>query len=184
MVKYIETHIFYIVLIIVSIIAVHIWIQEHDARKQAEQSVKIAETQVKDLQAQIQAVNAASQKQVQVVVKTVAAAKTPAQVVSTVPQLTDAPLNARVSIDNPNQVSVDSQPFIQLLGQCKEDSLSLGACQKTEALQTEQLAEKDKEVASLKAKPKFWARVKARIKTFGIDFLIIEGLKIAITKRP
>jgi predicted transposase YbfD/YdcC len=141
-----KTHAAYIALIAILLIFGHMWLSEHDARVQAENTIKTLKSQIVTTDAQ------ATQK-VKVVTQIVKVTQTPAQVVAAVPQLTDVPLNARVTVDNPSQVSVDALPFVNMLAQAKVDSINLTACQSD-------LKNTNLEVASLKKKPKFWKRVK------------------------
>lgn len=175
--QYAATHLFYIILLIGGVVAFRVWLNEHDARLKAEETVQESQAKVADLQQQIVAVNNAAAQKVQTIVKIVHDAQTPAQVVLAAPQLTDLPLNTRVAPDNPAQVSVDAQPFIQLLGQAKEDAINLKACEDTAVLKDQQLDEKDKQIATLTKKPSFFHRVLTVAKTVGIGVGI--GILIA-----
>jgi predicted lipid-binding transport protein (Tim44 family) len=109
-----KTHAFYIILIVMGVIAFRTWLSEHDQRVQAENVVKQSQQQVKDLQQQIVAVNAAAAANVAQVRTIVLKSSTPSTVVQAVPELTNMPLNARVATDNPTQVSVDAAAFVQM----------------------------------------------------------------------
>lgn len=178
--SYIKTHLFYILLIVAGIFGARYWLHEHDARVQAEAEVKQEQLQVKDLQQQILAVNLAAQKQVQVIVKTVQAAKTPEQVVAAIPQLTDIPLNARVVPNNQVDVTVDSQGLVKELGQCKMDRTNLDACQENTIALNKIVAAKDLQLAALQKKPTFfhrlWAYTKVGLAFAGIGFTLGKGL--------
>lgn len=177
---YAKTHIFYLVIIAVAVVAGHVWLQEHDARVKADGVVKQQEIVVASLQQQIAASNAQAAAKVQTVVKIVHEAATPAQVVQAAPQLTDVPLNTRLAIDNPSQVSVDALPFVQLLGQAKEDTINLAACKFELTAQTGIVAAKENEIAALKKKPKFLKKVVGIAKAvgvgIGIGLLISHGV--------
>lgn len=168
MIPYLKTHIVYVVVIAIGLIAFHSWLSEHDARLAADQTVKVSEARVADLQQQIAAVNAAAQKQVQVIVKQIEAVKTPAQAIAAIPTLTSAPLNSRPAVDSPTAVTVEAIPLAQELASCKVDRINLTAC--TANLQTETaiVAQKDVEIVALKKKPGFWKRLLATVKTLGI----------------
>lgn len=178
-----KTHLFYIILIVMGLIAFRSWLSEHDQRMLADQAVKQADEKVKDLQQQIVAVNAAAAQKVQTVVKIVHDAQTPSQVVQAIPQLTDAPLNARVAPDNPSQVSVDAAPFVQLLGQCKQDNINLGACTQNYNTCQQIVKERDTEIVALKKKPSFWANIKSHGKAAAIGIVAFEVVKIVLTKQ-
>lgn len=153
---YLKTHVMYVVIIAGMLLAGHAWLQEHDARLQADQQVKLSESTIKTLQQQ------AAQK-VQVITKIVHDVKTPDQAVTAIPQLTDAPLNTRVAVDNPAQVSVDAVPLVTVLGQAKIDKTNLEACQST-------LIEKDKVIKA--SKPTFWGKVKGQIIPVAVGIII------------
>jgi len=175
-----KTHLTYIVIILIGLIAFRSWLAEHDARQAADAVVKTEQTQIAGLQQQIVAVNAAADQKVQIVTKVIHDAKTPAQVVAVVPQLTEVPLNTRVAPDNPAQVSVDALPFLGLLGQAKEDAINLKACQDTTVLKDQQLQAKDIEIAALKKKPNFWHRMLGTAKAVGVGIGIgaVIGAKL------
>jgi hypothetical protein len=178
-----KTHLFYIVLIAVGLVAFRCWLAEHDNRLQAEAIVKQGQVKNADLQQQIDTINKAVPAKVQVITKIVHDAQTPTQVVQAVPLLTNVPLNARVTPDNPAQVSVDALPLAQVLGQARQDAINLTACQQTSVLKDEQLATDKDTIKALQKKPGFWQR----IKTKGIDgvvgYMLIEGVKIALTHK-
>jgi hypothetical protein len=165
---YAKTHIFYIVLIAVGFVAFRSWLQEHDARRAADAVVKQQEVLVADLKQQIAAAQQQAVQKVQVITKVVHDIQTPAQAVAHIPELTDAPLNARVSPDNGGQLSVDALPFIAILGQARIDKTNLDTCQQVASLKDQQLTAKDAEIAALKKKPSFWKRVTGTAKTVGI----------------
>lgn len=150
----IKTHAAYIALIAILLIFGHTWLKEHDARVSAE-------NQIKQIQAAMKVNDAQAAAQVQTVVKIVHDVKTVPQVVAAIPQVTNVPLNARVSPDNPLQVSVDAIPLINELAQAKEDSISLKACQSD-------LASEKQIVVALKKKPKFWKRIERGFEEVGI----------------
>jgi cell division protein FtsB len=161
-------HIMWIAIAVVSLFALHAWVGEHDARLLANQQQKISEAQVKDLQAQIVAVNAAAAQKVQVIAKIIHDVQTPTQAVTVIPQLTDVPLNARVAPDNPTQVSVDAVPLVEVLGQCKIDKTNLDACQANLKSETEIVAQKDLEIKALKKPKSFFKRLTDTMKAVGI----------------
>lgn len=165
---YAKTHIFYLVLIAIAVCCSHLWLQEHDARVKADGVVKQQEIVVSTLQQQIAASNAAAAAKIKTIVKIVHGAATPAQVVQAAPQLTDVPLNTRVASDNPSQVSVDALPFVQLLGQAKEDAVNLAACEVNLTDETTIASAKQTEIAALKKKPSFFKRVVSVAKAVGI----------------
>lgn len=176
MLAYAKTHLFYIVLIAVGIIAFRSWLAEHDQRLQTTVQLAASQEKIKDLEDQIVAVNAAAQKQVQTVVKIVHDVATPQQAVAAIPQLTDAPLNARVSPDDPTQISVAAIPFTALLGQCKTDAIELSACTQREKDKDAIITEKTKDISNLKKPQNFWKRTLSTLKAVGIGIGIGAAL--------
>jgi hypothetical protein len=171
------SHAIWIVELAVALLLGHSYLMEHDRRLLADQTIKISEAQVKDLQAQIAANNAAAAQKVQVITKIVHDVQTPTQVVAAVPQLTDVPLHTRVAPDNPVQVSVDALPFINLLGQAKTDAINLAACQENLKAETSIVDAKQTEIVALKKKPSFWKRAGGVAKAVGVGIGI--GVLIA-----
>lgn len=166
--KFALTHVAWLVIFAVAFVAFHSWQSEHDARLLADQQQKISEARVSDLQAQIAAVNAAAQKQIQVVTKVVHDVQTPTQAVAALPQISDVPLNARVATDSPTQVSVDALPLVQALGECKADAITLNACQTEVKADQQIIAEKQTEIVALKKPKSFWRRVSGTLKAVGV----------------
>lgn len=160
----VKTHLGYVALIAVLLVFGYVWLSEHDARV-------IADNTIKTLQTQIKATDAQAATQVKVITKIVHDAGTPAKVIAAVPQLTDAPLNTRVAVDNPSQVSVEAAPFVILLGQAKQDAINLAACKSD-------LKSESDMVVALKKKPKFFKRVLGVAKAVGVGVgigLLISG---------
>jgi hypothetical protein len=165
---YAKTHIFYIVLIAVGLIGFRSWLQEHDARLKADDTVKQQEIVVADLKQRIASAQQQATQKVQVITKVVHDVTTTAQAVAAIPQLTNAPLNVREAVDNPAQVSVDAIPLVSVIGQASIDKTNLETCQQVSGLKDQQLTAKDVEIAALKKKPSFWKRVTGTAKTVGI----------------
>lgn len=182
-----KTHGWYLLLIGLALFGFRSWLMERDARVRAEQQQVISDERVKNIQQQMDAVNAAAAQKVQVVTRVVHDAATPQQVVQAIPQLTDVPLNARtvpaLVSSAPDQVAVDAKPFVELLGQCKTDSVNLGACSANLASCEEIVKEKDGEVAALKKGPGFWKQFKHDLKTTGGAILLWEAVKVAVRGR-
>lgn len=165
---WLRPHVFYLALIAVGLIGGYSWLKEHDARLASDAQVKTAQGQIKQIQNQTKA-------QLQQVKTIVVQAKTPVQQVAAIPQLADVPLNARIAPTLAPQapaVTVDLQPLMTELVQCKECDLKLTQCQQISV-------EKDKEITALKAKPSFWHRVKVTSEVVGIGI----GIGLAISGR-
>lgn len=162
------SHAVWIAAIAIALVMGHSLLAEHDARLLADAQIKVSETQIKDLQAQIVQTNAAAAAKVQVITKIVHDVQTAPQAVAAVPQLTDVALNARVTPDNPAQIAVDAIPFVNLLAQAKTDSIKLAACTDNLKSETAIVAQKDVQIVALKKKPAFWKRVEGTAKAVGI----------------
>ena len=165
---WILSHLIWVAAVSVALVLGHSYIVEHDARVVADAQIKISETTVASLQAQIVATNAAAAQKVQVITKIVHDVATPPEAIAAVPQLTDVPLNARVIPNNPVQISVDYLPLIDLLGQAKVDKTNLDACTVDLQNETAIVTAKQTEIVALKKKPSFWKRVGGVAKAVGV----------------
>jgi thiamine biosynthesis protein ThiC len=166
--NYLKTHIFYIALIAVGIIAGRAWLLEHDARVAAEVMAKQAETSVKVLQQSIADNDAKTAATIAALQQALAKIKTPAQAIAAIPSVSGLPINSRPAIDNPTQVSVDAVPLYQELNQCKQDAVSLNSCQADLKAEKEIVEQKDVEIKALRKKPSFFKRVIGAAKAVGI----------------
>ncbi len=165
----IRPHLFYWILGIGAIFAVHFWLKEHDRRL-------LVETEVKQLQEQIDNRDDTAQKQVQVIVKEVAAAKTPEQQVAEIPRISDVPLNIKLMpevVGQPPAAQVDLEPLMQELSQCKQKDILLEACQAD-------TADLKQQVNVVAKKPGFWHRVGSAAKKIGIGVAVGAGLVLAL----
>lgn len=172
------SHLIWVAAVVVGIIGFRYWVHEHDQNLVISAQVKAYEATNKTLQEEIVAVRADAAKQkadVQAVVKRV---KTPAQAIEAIPTVTDLPLRP-VAVDDPTRVSVDATVLFQGLAQCKQDKIDALSCSQVSAKQDEQIKQKDLEIAALKRKPRFWARVKSVLKTAAISIAVAEGIRIA-----
>lgn len=177
---YIKTHLFYVIVIVGLVFAGRVWLQEHDARVLAEQTVKADESKVKDLMTSIQATQAdADAKSAQIAVL-VAKVKTPAQAINAIPSVAALPLNSRPAIDSPTQVSVDAVPLFTELAQCKSDAAQLAACKIESADKDQVIAQKNDEVKVLKKKPNFLHRLGHDLKTALMGAAFGEVLHVAL----
>lgn len=164
MLSKLNPHVFYLVVIALGVVGFRSWLTEHDLRVKAEEAIKANQTQIVALQGQIKTTTDAAQKQVQVVVKTVQAIKTPQQAIATIPDLSTLPLNSRPIPDAPDKVAVDAIPLVQELASCKETTIELGACQANSLAKDKIIADQTQEITALKRKPEFWHRVWADTK--------------------
>lgn len=162
------SHLVWIVAVVIALVMGRSFIAEHDARILADAQIKTSEATVATLQQQIAAANAAATQKTQTIVKIVHDAVTPAQQIAAIPQLSNVPLNERAVPGSPTQVTVDLAPLVQELGQCKQDSVQLAACQIDLKATQGIVDQKQNEIAALKKKPAFWKRVKKTLELIGL----------------
>lgn len=175
--QYLKTHIFYLSLIAVGLIAGHEWLKEHDARLSAESIVRQSEAREKDIESRLLTLQNQTKIRTEVIRKQVASITTPKQAIAAIPSLSDVPLNLRPSPDMPDAVEVSAIPLAQELGQCREDSINLQSCQQELGMESDLRAECRVQLAAITKKPKFWHRVWGQVKT-GSVFLSI-GIVVA-----
>lgn len=164
------------------VFAFHEWLAEHDARLRADIGVKDAQVQIDALKQQISTRQVETEKQVQVVVKEVQAAKTPEQQLAEIPKLATQELKPEALPDAPSAVKVQLEPLVAELEQCKIDGVKLGSCQQELADRLSIEAQQDKQVDLLKKRPGFWHRLTADSKRLLIGGAI-GAATIAIIRR-
>lgn len=175
--NYLKTHLFYVVIISIGLLAFHSWVQEHDARLLALQQEKISEQKAADLQALNQQLQAETARQVQAIRQKASTVKTPAQAVAVIPQLApQAPLQPEVVTTEPDKVAVAALPLVQALAECQETKVELGSCQLQEKNDQAIVVEKDKEIVALKKPKGFWRRLGGALKVAGIAFGVGVGV--------
>jgi hypothetical protein len=191
--KFASTHIFYLVLIGIGAVAFHSWLAEHDARLQAAQEEKAAESlvkasqdQINTLQAQIASNDAKAQQELAALEKVVQNVKTPQQVVTQLPIVApNLPAPATVQTDDSITFpKADVLPLFQDLADGKVAETKLEQCQtdyvaeqQIATKKDDQLKQKDNEIVALKKKPGFWHRVVGTAKSVGVGVGI--GLVVA-----
>ena len=169
------SHLVWIVAVAVALVIGNIALKERDQRMQAEAAIKVSQTTIASLQQQISTTNAQAAQKIQVITKIVhdlGPTPTTGQIVAAIPQLTDAPLNARLIPNDPTDISVAAFPLVQLLQQSAIDKVNLGACQSDLKNETAISAQKDVQIAALKKKPAFLSRVKHVAEAVGIGIAI------------
>ena len=183
---WLKTHLFYLIIIAIGLVAFRSWLAEHDHGLQMEQQMKISENTVKSLQAQIVSNDAAASATIQALQNKAATVKTPTQAIQAIPsvQIADLPLNPRPSPMDPNSVVVDAMPLFQTLEKAKEDAVKLQTCNTDLVAEKGIVAAKDDEIVALKKKPKFWARIKSHGRWAVIGMLAYEGARIYLTHKP
>jgi hypothetical protein len=167
MIQYLKTHIFYVVIIAVGIIAFRSWLLEHDARLQAEQVAKVAEANIATLRTQIATSDAAAAQTIAALKKRATTVKTPEQAITAIPDVSTLPLHATAS-PQAGFVQVDALALYQELNQCTQDRTALGACQVARAADEKIIEQKDNEIAAYKKPKSFWHRTVSTLKAVGI----------------
>lgn len=175
----IHLHVAYIVMLILTVLGLgygtHILLQEHDARVQAEATIKVSEAQIKTLQQQIADRDAQAQKQQQVIVKVIHDTTTPQQAVSAMPDIVNVPLSKPVTLDTTGDMVIPPADIIPIFDQLADDKLCRSQLATASADLTDTKAivvQKNNEIAGLKKKPKFWSRVKSDAEKVGIGMVI------------
>ena len=163
----IRPHVFWLVLVAVGLFAFRSWLGEHDARLKADVGVKDAQALIDSLKQQIATRQVETEKQVQVIVKEVAAAKTPSEQVAEINKLAVQPIHAEPVANDPGKVTVDLEPMLQEESECRQNAIKLGSCQQELADRLEIEAQQDKQVDLLKKKPGFWKRLGSGAKKIG-----------------
>lgn len=166
---WIVSHLVWIVAVVVALGVGNIALQQYKQTLAVNAQLTVSEANVKSLQQQIATTDAQAAQKVQTIVKIVHdAPPTPAGVVAAVPQLTDAPLNARVIPNDPVDVSVAAVPFLQFVAQAATDKVNLTACTSDLGNEKAIVTQKDVQIADLKKKPKFLKRVENAGKLIGV----------------
>jgi hypothetical protein len=153
----------------------HVLLQEHDARVQAEATIKVSEAQIKTLQQQIADRDAQAQKQQQVIVKVIHDTTTPQQAVNAMPDIVNVPLSKPVTLDTTGDMVIPPADIIPIFDQLADDKLCRSQLATASADLTDTKAivvQKDNEIAGLKKKPSFWKRVKSDAEKVGIGMAI------------
>lgn len=144
------------------------WLDEHDARLLAEQTIKASDALLVNLQKQKDAADAAGKSAVAALQKAAAQVKTPAQAVAAMPTVTDVPLNLRAVPELPAVVQVDAMGLYKNLEKCKETETALASCQVQLSLAGKIQDTQKVEVDALKHPVGFWHRLKSNAEMIGI----------------
>lgn len=184
---WILSHLIWIVALAVAILLGRSYMSEHDARLRADEQIKASKVLIKSLQDHQTATDAAAAQKVQVITRIVHDAVTPVQVVAALPKIdTDlaTKLDAHIVPNDPTDVQVNAPALIAVVGDLKTSQVQLGACQSDLADQKKITAADNDTITALKAKPKFWARMKSHGKWAIGGMLLFEGVKIYLTHKP
>lgn len=172
---WILSHLIWVVAVAVALVIGHIALDQHDQRMAADATIKVSQANIAALQKQVSDRDAQLAQKVTVITKVVhdlGPAPTTGQIVAAIPQLTDAPLNARVIAGDNVNISVAAFPLIQVLQQAAIDHATNLTCQGDLTSQKAISAQKDLEIAALKKKPSFISRVKHVAEAVGAGIAI------------
>jgi hypothetical protein len=172
---WILTHLVWLMALTVALVIGNIALKEHDQRVAADAAIKVSQANITNLQQQIKDRDAAATQKIQVITKIVhdlPPNATTGQIVAAVPQLTDAPLNARTIPGDPVNVSVAAMPLVTVLQQAAVDHVANSACQADLTTQKAISAQQNLEIAALKKKPSFLKRVKHVAQAVGVGIAI------------
>jgi hypothetical protein len=167
MLNYAKTHVFYVLLIIVGLIAFRCWLSEHDARVAADNAAKVAEANVAALRSQIAASDAAAAQTIAALKDAARRVKTPEQAIAAIPDVSSLPLHATAA-PTPGFVQVDALNLYTELNECKQDKTALDACVTARSADEAIIVQKDNEIVALKKKPSFFKRLGSVFKQVGV----------------
>lgn len=210
MLTYWKTHLAYVVLICLgtlgAYVAVHSWLEEHDARLLATQQEKISEQVIKTqkdkiaadqatietLSASITQVENSRKSQIALLQKQLAAVQTP--------QEAAAALN--LPLVDASHVQINALDLLTERNKCSQDTVNLAACQTTLATtqdigkqKDDQLNQKqgivdqqDAEIAVLRHPKGFWKRLATNGKVAAVGGVLtvlgVEVLRVVLTGHP
>lgn len=158
-------HAFAVAIAVCVVFAGRVWLQEHDARLTADQTVKAAQVQIDGLQKQKDTVEATASAAIAALKKQAAAVRTPAQAIPEIPKVAARDLQPEALPNAPDKVAVQAVPLYQELNECKQDTADLAACSAKLDIQEKITAEKDTQITALKQKPGFFHRLGRAVKT-------------------
>lgn len=157
-------------------VAVHSWIQEHDARLMAETQTKASQQVIASLQQQILTRDTQAQAKVAAIQRQQAAVKTPEQAVLAMPDVSNLPIaitKAPVGLDYVLPAP-DVMPLYTALAEGKRCAIELDACQGNYADQLKINGQLQFQVDSWKkaGKGTFWSRVWGITKSVGVGIVV------------
>jgi hypothetical protein len=153
----------------------HVLWQEHEARVTAEVTIKAQQSAIASIQKQMLVNDAATAHTISTLQKALTQIKTPAQVISVLPQILPAPLPAPPVVNADNSVTFPAADVMALftdLSNCKIQAVTLVGTQNDLASDAKIIDAQKTEIAALKVKPRFWARVKSDAKKVGTGVAI------------
>lgn len=174
------SHLIWVVLVGSSIVGFESWKAEHDARLQADATIKAAQAQIVTLQQGIADRDKAAAIAVAPVIKIIHDVQTPQQAVAALPKVLIQPLPKPIAPQSDNSVVIPAPDVVPLFDQVADDSVcrqllttNQADLQDTKAIVTQQA----NEITALKKKPAFWHRIKSGAIKVGIGIAI--GLLVA-----
>ena len=163
-------HSYYLGIILVLALFGYSWIKEHDARLLADQTVKLAQTQIQSLQQQIADRDKQAQQTVAPIVKIIHDTVTVPQAIKQIPNVVTQPLKTPIVSAPNNAVLIPEPDVLPIFDQLADDKVCrplLAAAQQDQLDQVNIIKEKDNQIVALKKKPGFWHRVTGVAKAVG-----------------
>jgi hypothetical protein len=167
---FILSHLIWIVGVAVLLLGFHSWQGEHDARLLAAQEEKVAETQVKSLEAQISERDKQVTVQTAPIIKIIHDVKTVPEVIGALPTVMTRPLPQPI-VQQSSGIKIPELDVIPLFDQVADDKVcrSLLDTSSNDLADTRGIVkQKDDEIKALKKPKSFWSRTKSTLKVIGI----------------
>ena len=178
---FVLSHLIWVGIVAASLIGFYSWKGEHDARIQAEATIKVAQGQIATLNQSIADRDKVAAQQIAPIVKIIHDTVTVPQAVANLPQVVNAPLPAPVIIQPNNSVLIPEPDVLPLFNQVADDKvcrIQLDTATKDLTDTKAIVAEQSTEIVALKKKPSFWHRALTTVKTVGIGI----GIGVAIAR--
>jgi hypothetical protein len=153
----------------------HVLWQEHEARITAEVTIKAQQSAISDLQKQMAVNDANTAQTIAALQKTLTQVKTPAQVIKVLPAVLPTPLPVAPTVNADSSVTFPAADVMALftdLSNCKIQAVTLVGAQNDLASDAKIIDAQKTEIAALKKRPRFWARVKSDAKKVGTGVAI------------
>jgi hypothetical protein len=168
---FVLSHLIWVGIVAASLIGFYSWRAEHDARIQAEATIKIAQSQITTLQQSIADRDKQAAIQVAPIIKIIHDTVTVPQAIQNLPQVINQPLPVPVVAAPNNAVLIPEPDVLPLFNQVADDKVCRVELTTAQADLTDEkaiVAQKDTEIVALKKKPSFWHRALTTAKTVGI----------------
>ena len=161
------------------------WLQEHDARLQADTQVKTAQAAIDTLKQQQSVIAQAAKVQIVTLREQAATVQTPVQAVQALqkdPEVKTVLPTLETVPDAPDMVKVNALDLFKGVNQCEQDAVTATSCTKELDIQKQIDTQKDVEITALKKKPGFFKRLLKGAKVVGCS--AAGGYLGGLTKNP